>query len=88
MANKKKIIQKNNKESDERLELLQRIKDLEEMQRYHMNSIQIGDISIISSNASLNKCRKMAEGILKSKQIRQYLDLVKKQKIIGMGNYT
>lgn len=50
-----------------------------------LTQVQIGDLSIASANSNLKKCQEAAESMLKSRRIRNYLNIYRVKKACNMA---
>lgn len=53
-----------------------------------LNQVIVGDISLSSSKTSMEMLLRMIEKLFKNKDIKEYLDIVKRKSIINNSTYT
>lgn len=49
--------------------------------------VQLGDMIISTSSGNLSKCKRLAEDMLKSQNIKNYLGFFKSKKLLTVPNY-
>lgn len=73
-------------DENEIIKLKNKIKNLQANKSPNASVLQLGDI-IISTNGNLKVCKRMAEEILKSKPIENYLSFFQKKKLLSSLSY-